>query len=201
MARILLSALAVLVLGWPAVAEAKTASTKTVFAKTAFNGAGLRKCVRVVRHASGDMLENGCASCRLISVQRARPGGVKPTSQTLTVPKRTRQPLPFRGPGHTRITADRPCPGAAPEPLRADAGSAAGSTAGSGRKCVRLLKTRTGGAALINPCQVCRTVKVEFVDNAGNRTHRAFAIAPHSPLSFPSVGLAKARILMDGPCG
>ncbi len=176
MLRILLAALAVLVLGWPAVSEAKSA----------FN------CVRVVRDASGDMLENGCAGCRLVSVQRARPGAAAPTSQTLTVPERTRHPLPFLGPGHTRITAERPCPGAAPEPLQASDASA--------RKCVRLLKTRTGNAALINPCKACRAVKVEFVDNAGNRTHRAFAIAARSPMSFPAIGLAKARILADAPC-
>lgn len=177
MNRIFLATLAVLVLGWPAVSEAKTAS----------------KCVRVIRDSSGDMLENGCAGCRLVSVQRVRPGVAKPTSQTLTVPERTRQPLPFLGPGHTRITAERLCPGAAPEPLQASDASA--------RKCVRFLKTRTSNATLINPCKACRAVKVEFVDNAGNRTHRAFAIAARSPLSFPAVGLAKARILADAPCG
>lgn len=185
MARIVLAALAVLVLGVvlgsPAVSDAKSTS----------------KCVRVVRHASGDMLANGCAACRLVSVQRARPGISKPTSQTLTVPERTSQPLPFRGPGHTRITAERPCPGAAPQPLRATSASD-DSSAG---KCVRFLKSRAGGAALVNPCQVCRTVKVEFVDIAGNRTHRAFAMAPRSPLKFPGAGLAEARILTDAPCG
>jgi hypothetical protein len=66
---------------------------------------------------------------------------------------------------------------------------------------VRLLKTRTGNAALINPCKACRAVKVELVDNAGNRTHRAFAIAARSPLRFPAAGLATARILADAPCG
>ena len=184
MAHVLFVALAVVSLAWPALAEAKTAA----------DGARLGNCARVVRHASGDMVENKCVSCRLVSVQRTRPGANKPTSRTVTVPKRARQPLPFLGPGRTRITADRACPGAAPEPLRAD------KVSSPDQKCVRLLKTRAGGAALVNPCQVCRTVKVEFIDTAGNRTHRAFAIAPRSPMGFPATGLAKARILTDAPC-
>lgn len=183
MARIALAALAVLLLAWPVASEAKTAE----------NGWGLGKCVRVVRDAGGDMLQNGCGGCRLVSVQRTRPGASKPTAQTLTVPKKTRQPLPFRGPGQTRITAERPCPGTAPASLRA--------SAGAGRQCVRFIRNPKGNAALINPCKACRAVKVEFVDTAGNRTHRAFAIAPRSPVSFPATGLSKARILTDMPCG
>ncbi len=183
MVRIFLAALSVVVLHWSAMTEANSAPA----------GAEAGKCVRVVNHATGEMLANGCSGCRLVSVQRARPGGHKPTSQTLTVPKKTSQPLPFRGPGYTRITAERPCPGDAPEPISAGDISA--------RKCVRFLKKPAGGAALINPCKVCRTVKVEFVDTAGNRTHRAFAIAPRSPVTFPAAGLAKARILLDAPCG
>jgi len=183
MPRIALAALAVLLFAWPAVADANTA----------VNGGGLRKCVRVIRHVGADMLQNGCAGCRLVSVQRTRPGAEKPTAQTLTVPKKAQQPLPFRGPGQTRITAERPCPGTASELRQA--------TADAGRRCVRFIKNPKGGAALINPCKACRAVKVEFVDTAGNRTHRAFAIAARSPVSFQATGLAKARILTDAPCG
>lgn len=187
MARIFLAALslAVLSLSWPTIAEAESGT----------NAVRLGKCARVIRDASGDMVENRCLSCRLVSVQRTRPGAGKPTSQNITVPKTSRQPLPFRGPGRTRITAERNCPGTAPEPIRADAVSA------TGKKCVRFLMNRDGRAALINPCKACRAVKVEFVDIAGNRTHRAFAVAPRSPLKFPAKGLAKARILTDAPCG
>lgn len=184
MARILLAALAVLFFSCAALTEAEAAT----------DGRKPGKCVRVVPRASGDMLQNGCSSCRLVSVQRTRPGAGKPRSQTLTVPKKSRQPLPFLGPGRTRITADRACPGAAPDPLRAETASV------SEQKCVRFIKKKTGAAALINPCKVCRAVKVEFVDIAGNRTHRAFAVAPRSPLSFPAAGLARARILLDAPC-
>lgn len=187
MPRVLIAAVAALIVAWALVAETTSASA----------AAGRQKCVRIIHHASGDMVENSCGGCRLVSVQRARPGAGKPTSQTVTVPKQSRQPLAFLGPGHTRITAHRPCPGAAPESPRSDAAS----NAAPGGKCVRFLRTRTGGAALVNPCQVCRTVKVEFVDTAGNRTRRAFAIAPNAPLSVPAAGMAKARILMDTPCG
>jgi hypothetical protein len=44
-------------------------------------------------------------------------------------------------------------------------------------------------------------VDVEFVDTAGNRSRRAFALAPRSPLNLPAAGLATARILADVPCG
>lgn len=187
MTRIFLAALslAVLSFSWPTIAEAETGT----------NAIRLGKCARVVRDASGDVVENRCLSCQLVSVQRTRPGAGKPTSQTITVPKTSRQPLPFLGPGRTRITAERTCPGTAPEPIRADAVSAAG------QKCVRFLMSRDGRASLINPCKACRAVKVEFVDIAGNRTHRAFSIAPRSPLKFPAKGLVKARILTDTPCG
>ena len=183
MIRLLLAAFAVLTVASFAAAEVQSATPKT----------GLRQCVRVIPLPAGDVLENACAGCRLVSVQRVRPGTSKPTSQTLTVPERTRQPLPFLGPGHTRITAERPCPGAAPEPLRASTSPA--------RNCVRFVEDGTGGAALINPCKTCRAVNVEFVDTAGNRSRRAFAIAPCSPLRFPAAGLATARILADAPCG
>ncbi len=150
--------------------------------------------MRVVRHAGGDMLENGCAGCRLVSVQRTRPGAGKPTSQTLTVPE------------HITPAATVPRSRAYPDHRRASlprhrAATAPAAATAPEQKCVRFVKNRTGGAALINPCQVCRAVKVEFVDTAGNRTHRAFAIGPRSPLSFPAAGLAKARILTDAPCG
>lgn len=177
MIHILLAAFALLVLGWPSVSHA----------------GALSKCVRVVRHASGEMLENGCGGCRLVSVQRARPGVGKSTTQTLSVPEKSRQPLSFLGPGHTRITAERPCPGAAAQPLQT------GDSVQ--RKCVRYLRNRAGSAALINPCKVCRAVKIELVDVAGNRAHRAIAIAPRSPVTFPAQRLAGVRILTDRPCG
>ena len=175
MARVVLLLLAVLVLGW------------------SFEAAAAKKtCVRLARYASGEMIENRCVSCRLVNVQRTRPGTNFPATRTLTIPKRTRQTVPFRGPGQTRITADRPCPGTASEPSPVSAAPP--------KKCVRFLRDRANQTLLINPCAVCRSVKVELVDDAGNRTHRAYVIAANSPLGMPSEGLSKARILADAPC-
>ena len=175
MARVVLLLVAALVLGWSSQTDAAE-----------------NTCARLARYASGEMIENRCVTCRVVNVQRTRPGVNFPTNRTLTIPKRTRQTVPFRGPGQTRITADRPCPGVAPEPSQVSAAPP--------QKCVRFLRDRANQTLLINPCAVCRSVKIELVDDAGNRTHRAYAIAANSPLGVPSEGLSKARILADGPC-
>ena len=73
MARVVLLLLAALVLGW------------------SFQAAAAEKtCVRLTRYASGEMIENRCLSCRLVNVQRTRPGTNFPATRTLTIPKRTR---------------------------------------------------------------------------------------------------------------
>ena len=173
-------ALLALVLAWSA--QADTDST-----------AAAAKCVRLTRGAGGEELINGCGACRMVSVERSRQGTGFPTVRTVTVPEKTRQSLPFRGPGHTRITAERSCPGSGDD--------WEGDTAARSPECIQFGQTYDGTAVLVNPCVECRSAAVERIDLAGNLSFRSYPVAPKSIVDLPTDGLARARIVRDDPCG
>jgi len=178
--RSLALALLTLVLGWSA--QAGTDSTTAA-----------PDCVRLTRRAGSEVLINGCGTCRMVSVERSRQGTGFPTTRTITVPERARQSLPFRGPGHTRITAERSCPGSG------DAWE--GDAAARSPECIEFGQTYDGTAVLVNPCVECRSAAVERIDLAGNLSFRSYPVAPKSTVDLPTSGLARARIVRDDPCG
>ncbi len=186
--RLLFVTLCALLLGWPAAVGADSRANSLSAMVTA------PQCVKLTRRAGGEELINGCGGCRLVSVERSRPDtGFPPTIRIIAVPEKTRQTLPFRGPGHTRITAERSCPGSGDE--------WEGDPAARSPGCVQFGQAHTGEAVLVNPCAVCRAVAIERIDLAGNLSRRSYAVAPRSSVGVSTDGLARARIIRDDPCG
>lgn len=60
-----------------------------------------------------ETLANACNVCMTAKVERRRPGNEMgtPTMLDFNLPAGSRQPLPFYGPGVTRIIGESPCPG------------------------------------------------------------------------------------------
>ena len=59
---------------------------------------------------SGGMLVNQCGSCREVTLERVRPAESIPSIRAMMLPGEATTPIPFRGPGRTRIIGERACP-------------------------------------------------------------------------------------------
>lgn len=150
-----------------------------------------KKCVLLDRRTGAPALVNRCSACRQVGVERSRPGSGFPTTQSFLVPDKSRQPLPFLGPGRTRVTGERPCP--------KPAGAAARPDSERPARCVRF--TREGQMPLlVNPCRTCRSVTVERTGADGARSLSRYLLGPTSALPFPTKGAASAQIVKDASC-
>lgn len=73
----------------------------------------LNRCAKLVQDQAGrETIVNVCRQCITVNLERRRPGqGIgTPNMRTFNIPTGSRQPLPFRGPGITRVTGEAPCP-------------------------------------------------------------------------------------------
>jgi len=156
-------------------------------------GAVADRCVRLIRVPGGETLVNGCDQCRQVNVQRRRPGGCGPSVRKIRLPQKTKQALPFRGPGHTRIIGVGTCGDEAP--------FRTGTKMSEPAKCVRFEQTAAGDAVLVNSCQVCRVVGVERMDGRGKATPARYAVLARTMMPFKAQGAAQARIISDDVCG
>ena len=78
------------------------------------NAIPVNKCARIIKSSVGsEILVNRCDVCMKIKVERKRPGnvGAVPTMRDYTMPAGSKQPLPFKGPGGTRISSESACKG------------------------------------------------------------------------------------------
>ncbi len=155
-----------------------------------------QKCVRLGTQAGREILVTACPACRIVHLERKRPGGTFPAQRTYTVPERSRVTLSFRGPGRTRILSDGPCRGAAPE----DAGEKPPGTERQA-KCIHLRRTKGGPVVLFNGCRACWSVVVERAGPGGARKTQTFAVAGQAsvPLARPGAPV-QARIVAEKPC-
>jgi len=155
-------------------------------------GAAADRCVRLVRVPGGETLVNGCDQCKMINVQRRRPGVAVPSVRKITLPQQSSQPLPFRCPGQTRVIGVGTCQDEAP--------FRTGTKMTEPAKCVRFEQTATGDAMLVNSCQVCRVVGVERMDTRGKATPARYAVPARTMMPFKARGAATARIVSDDVC-
>jgi len=88
----------------------------TLIVAEAANAIPLNRCLRLIRSPQGgqEVLVNTCSTCMTAQVTRTRPSGVQgtPTQRDYNMQSGSQMPLPFRGPGYTRITGELPCPSA-----------------------------------------------------------------------------------------
>ena len=112
----------------------------------------------------------------------------------------TKFPLPFKGPGRSRVTSDVPC--------RDEAGGGRDIlNPGKGRRtevqkaCVSLVNTGKGGVMLVNQCGECRAAAVARYSSSGNALGRLFyKLGPRSNVPVSAKGAASVGYLTDIAC-
>ena len=166
--------------GVPSVVAPASANPLLIRVKT-------RKCIGLVREAGREVLYNACSSCRMANVQRKRPGQGFPVTRTYRLAKRSRQTLPFRGSGQTRILADTACGESTPEQLQ-------------NQKCVRFHRFPNGTPGLFNECPACRIVEIEREAPSGARTRTTYSVTNRSYVPLQTKGAKIARIVSDKAC-
>ena len=154
-----------------------------------------KQCLRILNTPGGKELKNSCNACMVVTIERKRPTNTAPVYRTLTVPKKSRIPLSFHGPGRARIMSAKPC-GAKYQ----DQGSLRPKQTPAGLKCVRLVRQRNGGLGLVNFCSACRTTIIERTGANAKKTFQAFLVEPGKPISLPSKGAKAAKIIREKAC-
>ena len=158
------------------------------------------KCSRLFKTTGGEQLINSCNSCRIVKLQRKRPGAAAPITRTYTVPPKTTTNLSFRGPGRSRVLSDTSCRLGALEDKKNGSNQ---STSSVGKRCIlmqRVDKVGYTGLALTNTCKECRIAVVDRVDFSGSRRSQNIAISGNSIISLPAKGAAQAGIMSEKSC-
>lgn len=153
------------------------------------------KCSRLMKTVGGEKIINTCGSCRIVQIQRKRPGADAPINRTLTLAPKTTTSLSFRGPGHSRILSDTPCRAAATKQQQ--------SAPGDNVRCIQLQRTVNAGVtglALANTCDACRTAVVDRIDAKGSRRSQNIAIAGKSIMPLDAQGAVQAGIMHEKSC-
>ena len=153
---------------------------------------GADTCVVHRDTATRELLYNACDECRIVKVERQRPGNDFPVTRTYTVPGKSRTQLSFRGPGRTRIMSDVPC-----EPPAATTPSAAAAT---GQSCSKLVQRANGTVVATNQCDSCRIVVVERFLSNGSSKRQSFMVNGESAVPIPAMGAVQVRIVTDTAC-
>lgn len=157
------------------------------------------RCLRIVRQGNIETLVNTCNSCRVAALIRSRPGNAVPMSRRFNVQGQSTFPVPFRGPGRTRITSDFPCPGEEggdTDLLKAEEAPAPGAP-----KCVSLERASDVGIVLVNRCGACRAVAIERYTADGSGRARAYlTVAGGSRAPVNANGFANVGLLAEIAC-
>lgn len=160
--------------------------------------AAVNKCTHILPTGGREVIINSCGSCRVVSILRKRPGNAVPISRTYNVQGLSTIPVPFRGPGRSRITSELPCKG--------EKGAARNLVDPSPRKknskaCVSLVKAASGSIVLSNTCKACRAVLIERLGGASGKGERqAYKVAPRSMMSVPSKGAKQVALIGEINC-
>lgn len=181
-------------IGWTALTIGSISCTMLIGISGSFWGSSAHagQCVSIAHKNGQEILTNSCGSCRVVDIERRRPGTSKPTSHTYTLPTGAPLPLSFRGPGATRIGAERPCDNTAPPQGNANADD--------GKACVSFQQSPSAGPIMLNGCNSCRLVVVERVNATGGERHNRYSLVGNSYVPVRADGAASARIVSDGPC-
>ncbi|MFQ5765503.1 MAG: hypothetical protein ACE5GT_11275 [Rhodospirillales bacterium] len=160
--------------------------------------AAVGQCTRLVPTGGREIIVNACSRCRVVNIIRKRPGNEVPVSRSYNVPPRSTFPVPFRGPGRSRITSVLPC--------RGDPGAAQNLVDPSPRKqaakaCVALGRAKSGDVVLINSCATCKAVLVERQNRLGRGTQRqAYKVNGQSMAAVASKGAAQVGLVGEIDC-
>ncbi len=175
-------------LGW--VLGFALLSAAVTLALTPALAIGISQCVTLAGGNGNKKLINRCPVCRVVKVERMRPGAAAPVYRRFTLPKNSRISVSLYGPGRSRVVSDVPCAGAGKRNRRIV------SKAGT---CVRF-NSKGDGLVLVNSCQVCRSVMLERTNKDNSRKNQSFAIAARSTVPVAANGSVSAKILNERSC-
>ena len=162
--------------------------------------AGAPQCARMFAQGHSEYVVNTCNTCRRVGVQRRRIGSKgAPVMRTYDLQPGSKFPLPFKGPGRSRVTSDVPC--------RDELGGGRdifnpgkGRRASAPQQCVSLQNTR-GGVMLVNQCKECRAAAVARYTRAGKSLGRQFyKVRASSSVPVSPKGAASVGYLTDVAC-
>jgi len=152
------------------------------------------RCTRLIRRGSSETLVNTCNTCRIVSVTRKRTGISTPVRREFNLAARSRFPVPFRGPGNTRITSDILCKGSPSK-------SAHPINSVQTKKCVALEQRQNGKVVLVNSCGTCRGVAVHRVNKAGRSLGlQAYKLFPQAVAQVAPKGATSVTISGEVAC-
>lgn len=158
----------------------------------------VQRCARLIPTGGREIIVNSCNICQTVGITRKRPGIAVPVMRSFSVQAKSTFPVPFRGPGRSRLTSERACKGeagASPNLVQP------GPKRKTDKVCVRLEKAKAGGVALVNKCKVCKAVLIERQNRLGGNVQRqAYKVPPVTVLPVPSKGQAQVGLVGEIDC-
>jgi len=156
------------------------------------------KCVRIVRQGNIETLVNTCDICVVATIIRSRPGSQVPVGRDFNVRARADFPVPFKGPGRSRIKSEQPCRGGigAEQDLITSFNKPTAKP-----ECVKMERSARNGVVLVNRCSVCKAVAIQRATADGGTTSRDyFALAGNTSMPVRSNGYAQVGLLAEIDC-
>ena len=157
-----------------------------------------QRCARLVPTGGREVIINECATCRIVNIIRKRPGNSAPFTRSYNVQPNTTFPVPFRGPGRSRVTSVRACKGgigAAENLLDKNPKKKAAAT------CVDLKRNKAGAIVLANSCAACKAALIERTGGRIAKAKRqAYKIGPLSATEVPQLGASKVGLVGTIDC-
>jgi len=183
----------VLLLVSAAAAQARPASLE--FSTAPFLTPVTDRCIFLARDRGREVLVNRCGVCITVGLVRERRSGA-PQSRRYNVQKGSTFPLPFKGPGLTRVKSKLPCDGeqgAAPN-LADD-----GALEKAPETCVSIKRTNAG-VVLRNECRSCRIAGVERFNSRRQSLGREYVKVDRNDVLVRQRGAAQVGLLGDLEC-
>ncbi len=157
-------------------------------------------CVRLFRQRSGDVLVNNCNICVQVGVVRERRGGLAPQARKFNVQKNSSFPLPFKGPGVTRVKSKFPCPGEAGAVTNLAEQPRKKSDTDDPQACLSL-SGGSRGVTLDNVCNECRIAAIERFNSRRQSLGREFRVVrAGKQLLIRPQGAAQVGLAGDALC-
>lgn len=156
-------------------------------------------CISVVSHQGSESLVNSCNTCIRISVIRSRAGYGAPTQRSFTLRPASSFPLPFKGRGSTRLSAEEPCEGEVGGSQNlVQQGTAAPALEQA--QCIGLYRTGKGGVVMLNECEDCRVAVVERSIGGAGAKRASYPLAANGQAPLDPLGATSARIVGELAC-
>jgi len=183
-----IAALAAMVLGGPARADAGPRSISSTAIESQIQRVAGGQCVQAVNRLEGDILVNRCNECRIAHIEHQRRGQNFPLTRSYRIPERGKMELSFKGSGRTRVLSDGPCDPEKP------------AAAEEVKDCAMLARRKNGEPALVNACPVCRGVVIERLASNGRRDRETFALSPRTLLPIARREATQIKIVSEQSC-